>query len=306
MTSLHLQNAAAEVSINWNDKSQLRIRTMRLLREGKVKNIFLLENGNLLLKFSDRVSAFDIKFDQRIPNKGKVLCKFANFWFNKLDVPSHFIRMRQENAMEVKRLSMIPYEFIVRGYYYGSMLERYTTDSDLKSLFGKSLTLKKGAKLPYPFFEITTKSEEHDLPVERDKVLDLGILRDSILKEIEDISLAIYDTMDSIAKQSGFIIADVKLEFGFDEHNELTLADSIGPDESRIWLEKDYQPGQTQGSYDKQLLRDWLIEIGFKQEMLRLASRGKSPKPPRIPEFLINEMSDRYVYVYEKITGEKI
>jgi phosphoribosylaminoimidazole-succinocarboxamide synthase len=279
---------------------------MRLLREGKVKNIFQLENGNLLLRFSDRVSAFDIKFEQRIPNKGKVLCKFANFWFNKLDVASHFIAMRLENAMEVRRLSMIPYEFIVRGYYYGSMLERYTSESDFKSLFGTNLILKKAAKLPYPVFEITTKSEQHDVPVERDEVLESGILRGGTLEEIEDLSLAIYDTMCSIAKQSGFLIADVKLEFGFDEQSKLTLADSIGPDESRIWLEKDYQPGQTQGSYDKQLLRDWLIEIGFKQEMLRLAPRGESPKPPRIPEFLINEMSDRYIYVYEKITGEKI
>ncbi len=279
---------------------------MRLLREGKVKNIFQLENGNLLLKFSDRVSAFDIKFDQKIPNKGKVLCRFANFWFGKLDVPNHFVGMKQADAMEVKRLSMIPYEFIVRGYYYGSMLERYTIASDFKYLFGKDLTLKKGAKLPYPIFEITTKSEYHDVPVERDEVLESGILMGGTLKEIEDISLAIYDAMGSISKQSGFIIADVKLEFGFDDHNELTLADSIGPDESRIWLEKDYQPGQTQGSYDKQLLRDWLIEIGFKQEMLRLASRGESPKPPRIPEFLINEISDRYIYVYEKISGEKM
>jgi phosphoribosylaminoimidazole-succinocarboxamide synthase len=279
---------------------------MYLLREGKVKNIFQLENGNLLLIFSDRVSAFDIKFDQRIPNKGKVLCKFANFWFKKLDVPSHFIGMRQENAMEVKRLSMIPYEFIVRGYYYGSMLERYTSDSDFKSLFGRNLTLKKGAKLPYPIFEITTKSEEHDVPVERDKVLDLSNLDSGTLKEIEDISFAVYATMGSFAKRSGFMIADVKLEFGFDEHSELNLADSIGPDESRIWLEKDYQPGQTQGSFDKQLLRDWLIEIGFKQEMLSLASRGESPQPPKIPEFLINQISDRYVHVYEKITGEKI
>lgn len=279
---------------------------MRLLREGKVKDIFQLENGNLLLKFSDRVSAFDIKFEQRIPNKGKVLCKFANFWFNKLDVPSHFIGLRKENAMEVRKLSMIPFEFIVRGYYYGSMLERYTTDTDFKYLFGMNLTLKKGEKLPYPLFEITTKSEEHDVPVTRDKVLDSGIVSRDTLGEIEDTSIAIYKTMGSVAKSSGFIIADVKLEFGFDERNELNLADSIGPDESRIWLESDYQPGQTQGSYDKQLLRDWLIEIGFKQEMLRLALRGESPKPPRIPEFLINEISDRYIFVYERITGENV
>lgn len=282
------------------------IKTMRLLREGKVKNIFELESGNLLLIFSDRVSAFDIKFDQRIPNKGKVLCKFAYFWFNNLNVPNHFIAMRQDNAIEVRKLSIIPYEFIVRGYYYGSMLERYTLDSDFKSLFGKNLALTKGAKLPNPIFEITTKSEEHDVPVERDKVLDSGIIDSGTLKEIENRSLAIYDAMFSIAKQSGFIIADVKLEFGFDERSKLTLADSIGPDESRIWLEKDYQPGQTQGSYDKQLLRDWLIEIGFKEKLHRLASRGESPNPPKIPEILINQMSDRYIYVYEKITGERI
>lgn len=279
---------------------------MRLLREGKVKNIFLQENGNLLLVFSDRVSAFDIKFDQTIPNKGKVLCRFANFWFSKLNVSSHFIGMKRDDAIEVKRLSMIPYEFIVRGYYYGSMLERYTSDSDFQPLFGRTLILKKGAKLPYPVFEITTKSEEHDVPVERSKILESGKLNDHALREIEDISLAIYDTMGSIAKNSGFIIADVKLEFGFDERGELTLADSIGPDESRLWLERDYQPGHTQVSYDKQILRDWLVEIGFRQKMLQLASKGETPKPPKIPEFLIKQMSDRYVYAYEKITGEKI
>lgn len=279
---------------------------MRLLRMGKAKNIFQLGNGNLLMEFSDRVSAFDIKFDQIIPNKGKVLCKFANFWFGKLDVPSHFIGLRRENTMEVKRLSMIPYEFIVRGYYYGSMVERYTSASDFKFLFGNNIILKKGAKLPYPIFEITTKSEEHDVPVERDKVLETGNLENWILKDIEKTSLAIYDTMVAFAKKSGFIIADVKLEYGFDENNKLALADSIGPDESRIWLERDYHPGRTQGSYDKQLLRDWLIEIGFRQDVLRLASKGESPTPPKIPEFLINQMSERYIYVYQKITGERI
>ena len=279
---------------------------MRLLREGKVKNIFELESGNLLMVFSDRVSAFDIKFDQRIPNKGKVLCRFADHWFNKLNVPNHFIGMRQNNAMEVRKLSMIPYEFIVRGYYYGSMLERYASDTDFKSLFGSNLSLMKGAKLPRPIFEITTKSEEHDVPVEREKIIDSGILGRGTLKRIEDRSFAIYDTMFSIAKQSGFIIADVKLEFGFDGQRELTLADSIGPDESRIWLEKDYQPGQTQGSYDKQLLRDWLIEIGFKREMSRLAMKGEIPKAPKIPDRIISQMSDRYIFVYEQITGEKI
>ena len=279
---------------------------MRLLREGKVKNIFELESGNLLMEFSDRVSAFDIKFDQRIPNKGKVLCRFADYWFNKLNVPNHFIGMRQNNAMEVRKLSMIPYEFIVRGYYYGSMLERYASDTDFKSLFGSNLSLMKGAKLPRPIFEITTKSEEHDVPIEREKIMDSGILGRGTLKRIEDRSFAIYDTMFSIAKQSGFIIADVKLEFGFDGQSDLILADSLGPDESRIWLEKDYQPGQTQGSYDKQLLRDWLIEIGFRKEMSRLAMKGEIPKAPKIPDSIISQMSDRYIYVYEKITGGKI
>ena len=281
-------------------------RIMHLLREGKVKDIYIQEDGNLLMVFSDRVSAFDIKFKQTIPKKGKVLCRFASFWFSKFDVPNHFIAIRDDNAMEVKRLSMIPYEFIVRGYYYGSMLERYASGSDFKNLFGKEITFKKGAKLPYPIFEITTKSEEHDVPVERRKIVDSGKLENGTLRKIENLSLKIYGTLDLFAKQSGFIIADVKLEFGFDESGQLTLADSIGPDECRLWLEEDYRPGQTQVSFDKQILRDWLIETGFKQEVDRLASKGQSATPPKIPESLIDQMSNRYIYVYEKITGEKI
>jgi phosphoribosylaminoimidazole-succinocarboxamide synthase len=279
---------------------------MHLLRNGKVKDIFELDNGNLMLVFSDRIYAFDIRFEQRVPNKGKVLCKFADYWFKKLNIPNHSIKMRQNNAMEVRKLAMIPYEFIVRGYYYGSMLERYPSDHDLKSIFGINVALKKGSKLPHPFFEITTKSETHDAPIERDLILNSNALTRDNLDEIENKSLLVYETMSSIAERSGFIIADVKLEYGFDEHNEICLADSIGPDEFRIWLKEDYQPGQTQASYDKQLLRDWLIDIGFKEKLDRLVVKDELPKIPEIPNSLIQQISDRYVYAYEKITGRKL
>jgi phosphoribosylaminoimidazole-succinocarboxamide synthase len=279
---------------------------MHLLRNGKVKDVFELGNGNLMFIFSDRISAFDIRFEQKIPNKGKVLCKFADYWFKKLKIPNHSIKMRRDNMMEVRKLRMIPYEFIVRGYYYGSMVERYSSYKDFKSLFGNKFPLKKGSRLPRPFFEITTKSETHDIPTTKDLVLDSNAMSRDNIEEIETKSLLIYDTMNSIAGQSGFIIADVKLEYGFDKENEILLADSIGPDEFRIWLQKDYQPGKTQTSYDKQILRDWLIEIGFKTELDRIAETGKGPKIPEIPNDLIQKISARYVYAYEKITGKRI
>lgn len=276
---------------------------MRLVRKGKAKDIFELANGNLMLVFSDRISAFDVRFNQKVPNKGKVLCNFASYWFEKSNIASHFIRMRRNNAMEVKKLSMIPYEFIVRGYYYGSMLERYSSAKGLKSLFGYDPGLKKGSKLPYPIFEITTKSEEHDTPVQRDQI---DSLTKDQLAEIERKSLSIYEKLSSIAGRSGFIIADVKLEYGFDEHSGIILGDSIGPDEFRIWLKKDYEPGRTQPSYDKQILRDWLIEIGFKDKLDRLSKKGEIPRIPRIPKGIISQISNRYMFAYKMITRKAI
>jgi phosphoribosylaminoimidazole-succinocarboxamide synthase len=277
---------------------------MRLIRSGKVKDLYELDNGNILFHFSNRVSAFDVIMATPVARKGEVLCKFAEFWFDALGNPHHMVRVVAEDKMEVKKLQMIPLECVVRGYYYGSFVQRHKQrlheelPSDFKPLLG--------LKLPEPIFDPTTKSEEHDQPIDRHAAISLGILSDDQYDLLKTTSLSLYKKMTEIVDKAGFILADVKFEFGIDEKGSLILADSLGPDEYRLWLKSSYQPGKNQESYDKQLLRDWLTEIGFKDTIEIFAREGKKPQPPQIIPSLAEELSRRYIYAYETITGRRL
>ncbi len=277
---------------------------MRLMRSGKVKDLYELDNGNIMFHFSDRISAFDVKMATPIPKKGQVLCKFAEFWFDALETPNHMVKLVAEDKMEVKKLQMIPIECVVRGYFYGSFTERY------KERLGKELPLDftpvLGSKLSEPIFDPTTKSEEHDMPIDRHRVISLGILSGNDYDFLEKTSISLYKKMTEVVDRAGFIIADVKFEFGLDEKGNILLGDSLGPDECRLWLKAAYQPGKTQESYDKQLLRDWLIKIGFKDAIERLAKEGRKPQSPEISSPVVNDLSRRYIYAYELITGRRI
>ena len=277
---------------------------MRLTRSGKVKDIYELDSGNILFHFSDRISAFDVKMATPIPKKGEVLCKFAEFWFDTLQTPNHMLKVVAKDKMEVKKLQMIPLECVVRGYFYGSFVERYKEHlgKELPSSFRPVL----GSKLPEPIFDPTTKSEEHDRPIDRHRVVSSGILSDNHYDFLEKTSISLYKKMSNIVERAGFIIADVKFEFGFDEKGSILLGDSLGPDEYRLWLKTRYQPGKIQESYDKQLLRDWLIEIGFKDTIDRLAMEGKKPESPQISSQVVNELSSRYIFAYEQISGRRL
>jgi phosphoribosylaminoimidazole-succinocarboxamide synthase len=277
---------------------------MRLTRSGKVKDIYELDSGNILFHFSDRISAFDVKMATPIPKKGEVLCKFAEFWFDTLQTPNHMLKVLAKDRMEVKKLQMIPLECVVRGYFYGSFVERYKVHlgKELPSSFRTVL----GSKLPEPIFDPTTKSEEHDRPIDRHSVVSSGILSDNHYDFLEKTSISLYKKMSKIVERAGFIIADVKFEFGVDEKGSILLADSLGPDEYRLWLKTRYQPGKIQESYDKQLLRDWLIEIGFKDTIDRLAMEGKKPESPQISSQVVNELSRRYIFAYEQISGRRL
>ena len=277
---------------------------MRLTRSGKVKDIYELDSGNILFHFSDRISAFDVKMATPIPKKGEVLCKFAEFWFDTLQTPNHMLKVVAKDKMEVKKLQMIPLECVVRGYFYGSYVERYKEHlgKELPSSFRPVL----GSKLPEPIFDPTTKSEEHDRPIDRHRVVSSGILSDNHYDFLEKTSISLYKKMSNIVERAGFIIADVKFEFGVDEKGSILLGDSLGPDEYRLWLKTRYQPGKIQESYDKQLLRDWLIEIGFKDTIDRLAMEGKKPDSPQISSQVVNELSRRYIFAYEQISGRKL
>jgi phosphoribosylaminoimidazole-succinocarboxamide synthase len=277
---------------------------MRLLRKGKVKDIYELDNGNILFHFSDRVSAFDVKMATPITRKGEVLCRFSQFWFDTLQTPHHMIEVVEKDKMKVKRLKMIPLEFVVRGYFYGSFVNRYRDrlDKELPLDFKPIL----GSKLPRPIFDPTTKSEEHDIPIDRQEIISSGILSSKDYESLEKTSISLFEKMGKIVERAGFIIADVKFEFGRNEQGNIILGDSLGPDEYRLWLKADYQPGKIQESYDKQLLRDWLIKIGFKDIVDRLANDGKKPESPEVLPEVANELSRRYMLAYERISGRKL
>ncbi|OLC24798.1 MAG: phosphoribosylaminoimidazolesuccinocarboxamide synthase [Candidatus Nitrososphaera sp. 13_1_40CM_48_12] len=277
---------------------------MRLLRKGKVKDIYELGNGNILFHFSDRVSAFDVKMATSIPRKGEVLCRFGQFWFDALQTPHHMVKVVDKDKMEVRRLEMIPVECVVRGYFYGSFVDRYKDrlGNELPSNFEPVIA----SKLPRPIFDPTTKSEEHDMPVPRQEVISSGILPGKDYDYLEETSISLYEKMSKIVERANFIIADIKFEFGRNEKGDIVLGDSLGPDEYRLWLKTDYQPGKTQESYDKQLLRDWLIKTGFKDKVDMLAKEGKKPESPEVAPEVVEELSRRYVLAYERISGRKL
>ena len=274
---------------------------MKFLTSGKVKDVYELENGILLFKFSNRVSAYDVKFKDEIQKKGEFLCKSAEFWFNKLDVPNHFVERRSNTELTVKKINMLPIECVVRGYFYGSLVSRW---KDGKISLENDAQTDLAAKLPSPIFDPTTKSI-HDVPVNREEAISQKLVTADEYDWLSEKSIKIYEKMVAIADNAGFILADLKLEFG-KLNNEIILADSIGPDEFRLWPKDAYKIGETQEAYDKQLLRDWLTENGYQKKFDDARSSGEEPIAPSIPSDLVSKMTQRYITAYESMTGNTL
>jgi phosphoribosylaminoimidazole-succinocarboxamide synthase len=274
---------------------------LKLLRRGKVKDIYESDNGHLLLHFSDRISAFDVKMATLVPHKGEILCSFAKFWFEFLDFPNHMLAVPKKDMMEVKKLRIIPLEFVVRGYLYGSLFERFTNSENTGGLFDESFRPLKAAKLPHPILDPSTKSDLHDVPITKSKILESGILSTEEYEFLEQVSISLYNKMNAVAEKAKFIIADVKFEFGRDSDNRIILADSIGPDEFRLWLKSSYFPGTDQTSYDKQLLRDWLKKSGLLQQIL---DKNMKQESLVIPSEITYELTKRYNFAFKEISGQ--
>jgi len=274
---------------------------LKFLTSGKVKDVYEFEDGKLLFKFSNRVSAYDVKFKDEIPKKGEVLCKFAEYWFTKLGVPNHFVGTRSDTEIVVRKLKMLPIECVVRGYFYGSLVSRWK-DGKISLEDGTQTDL--AAKLPRPIFDPTTKSA-HDMPVNREEAISQKLVTNDEYDWLSEESIKIYEKMARIANNAGFILADLKLEFG-KENDAIILADSIGPDEFRLWPKDEYKIGETQQAYDKQLLRDWLTENGYQKKFDDARSSGKEPVAPSIPSDLVSKMTHRYVTAYESMTGNTL
>jgi len=274
---------------------------LKFLTSGKVKDVYELDDGNLLFKFSNRVSAYDVKFKDEIPRKGEVLCKFAEYWFKKLDVTNHFVERKSDTEIIVKKMNMLPIECVVRGYFYGSLFSRWKNG---KISLDKDAPTELAARLSKPIFDPTTKST-HDIPVDRDDAISMELVTIDEYDWLSEKSIKIYKKMAAVADESGFILADLKLEFG-KLNNEIFLADSIGPDEFRLWPKDTYKIGETQEAYDKQLLRDWLTENGYQKKFDDIRSTGNEPIAPPIPIDLISKMTLRYVTAYESMTGNTL
>jgi len=273
----------------------------RFVRSGKVKDIYELDEGHLLFHFTDRVSAYDVVLPTTIPRKGEVLCKLGAHLFETLGMPNHMVRLEGEDSMVVKKMDMIMVECVVRGYLYGSLMDRAKKGE-------VSLPVKTvlAAKLPEPYFDPTTKSDLKDEPITEEEIVSQGWATPTELSHIRRTSIQIYELIRSRAASTGFILADIKLEFGRNGSGIL-LGDSIGPDEFRMWPMSKYEPGKAQESYDKQPIRDWLSAEGYKAKLDQARKAGvPAPPPPKLPEWLVEETSRRYVAVFEGLSGKKL
>ena len=281
---------------------------MKKIISGKVREVYDLEDGRMVIVTTDRISAFDVILPTMITDKGKVLNALSNFWFDYTkdivknhmisaelkDMPAEFQKPEFEGrTILVKKLKMIPYEVIVRGYMFGSMYEAYKKGEEfLGHKFDKEY--KQAEKLDEPIVTPSTKAAEgHDINVTLDYMKkDLG---DDLGTKIEQTALAIYKKCYDHAAKNGIIIADTKFEFGLDKNGELVLADEVlTPDSSRFWNAAEYKVGTSPASYDKQFVRDWLKDNNL----------AGDPDIKSIPSEVVEKTSALYRECQKRICGK--
>ncbi|MEO8329261.1 MAG: phosphoribosylaminoimidazolesuccinocarboxamide synthase [Candidatus Nanopelagicales bacterium] len=274
---------------------------------GKVRDLYKYPDGRLLFVASDRISAFDWVLPTTIPDKGNILTAMTQWWFEQFsDIPNHWLsaEVPQEvarRAMITQPLQMFPVECVARGYLTGSGLSDYR---ETGSVCGVLLSggLVDGSRLPAPIFTPATKAEvgEHDANVDFETVEKM--LGDDDAAEIRRLTLQIYARAEVIARERGIVVADTKLEFGRNqETGVITLADEVlTPDCSRFWPADQWQPGQTQPSFDKQYLRDWL-----RSPASGWSSSSEEP-PPQLPDEVVDATRAKYLEAYQRLTGHQL
>jgi phosphoribosylaminoimidazole-succinocarboxamide synthase len=276
------------------------------LHSGKVRDLYELPGGDLLMVASDRISIFDFVLDTTIPDKGEILTRMSLWWFEQLAdlVPNHVISTVVPDAVRgravvCERLSMYPVECVARGYLTGSGLLDYRATGEVCGI-ALPAGLEDGSRLPAPIFTPATKAElgDHDENVSYDAVAaTIGADRAA---ELRDLTLAVYARAEGIARERGIILADTKLEFGARPDGTTVLADELlTPDSSRFWPAAEWEPGRTQPSYDKQIVRNWALspESGW--------DRASGEAPPPLPPEVVERTRSRYVEAYELLTGER-
>ncbi|RYJ05421.1 MAG: phosphoribosylaminoimidazolesuccinocarboxamide synthase [Actinomycetales bacterium] len=276
------------------------------LHSGKVRDLYELESGDLLMVASDRISAFDFVLTPGIPDKGEILTRMSLWWFDQLRdiVPNHVISTQvpervRGRALVCENLEMFPVECVVRGYLTGSGLIDYRATGEV---CGVPLPegLVDGSRLPEPIFTPATKADlgEHDENVSFEAIVEtIGL---EAAEDLRALTLKVYARAEAVARGKGIVLADTKLEFGRRPDGTIVLADEVlTPDSSRFWPADTWEPGRSQASYDKQYVRDWLVssESGW--------DRASDTPPPALPAEVVEVTRERYVQAYEQLTGER-
>jgi len=299
---------------------------MKLIRKGKVKEVYQVDDKKLEFVFTDNVSVFDKVIPSAIPFKGETLCRSAQFWFGMLEkngIKGHLIEYMPPNRMHVKRFNiiedydkintkttnyLIPLEIICRHYAAGSLMDRVKKGKITAEMLGfpKGHEVKYGEKLPRPFLETTTKLEAVDRELEESEAKRIAGLTDKDYKHILDTVLKIDKIIGKEAEKRGLIHVDGKKEFGYDENRNLVVIDTFGTcDEDRWWDLESYKAG-TVVELSKEFVRQHYRETGYHQELYALREKGLPDIPiPALPADVVKRVSDLYVNMFERITGEK-
>ncbi len=293
------------------DQSQLDTSSLdlELVRRGKVRDVYAIDDEHLLIVASDRLSAFDVVLPQPIPGKGEVLTRVSNFWFDRTSslVPNHLThrpidevvtdpRSRAslgDRAIIARRLTPLPVEAIVRGYLIGSGWKDYQINGQVCGI-KLPMGLRQADRLPEPLFTPSTKAEVggHDENIDFGRTVDL--LGNDLAEQVRDKSLQVYTESAAYALERGIIIADTKFEFGLDSEGKLHLIDEVlTPDSSRFWPADVYRPGISPPSFDKQYVRDYLETLDW----------DKTPPGPMLPDEIITRTAQKYHEAERRLTG---
>lgn len=287
---------------------QSNLASLPLVARGKVRDVYAVNPDLLLIVATDRLSAFDVILPTPIPDKGKILTKLSNFWFDKLAqiIPNHLTGIAPDRvvaeeersqiegrAVVVKRMKPLPIEAVVRGYLDGSGWAEYCSKG---TVCGIPLLrgLPRAAALPEPIFTPSTKAPAgaHDEYISFKAVE--ALIGSALAVRVRDAALALYREASKYAFERGVIIADTKFEFGVDGAGKLYLIDEVlTPDSSRFWARETYASGQTPESFDKQFVRDWLQSIHF----------NKRPPAPVVPAEIITKTSSKYYEALSRLTS---